>query len=76
MTTRYLSRVLTDAEGNDVHPGDTVAVQYQRGYATGVYLGVANERNYPAVVRLSGGVTVKVWRAADWVRAGKKEGDA
>ena len=76
MTTTYLPRELHDAEGNDVHPGDTVVVQYQRGYAQGVYLGVANERNHPAVVWLSGGVTVKVWRNADWVKVGNKEGNA
>ena len=37
MTYKYLHRVLTDAEGADVHPGDRVVVQYQRGYAEGVY---------------------------------------
>lgn len=72
----YLPRVLTDANGADVRPGDLVVVQYQRGYAQGVYLGVRDERNYPAIVRLSGGETVRVWKNTKWVRVEYKQGDA
>ena len=69
----YLARVLTDAEGADVHPGDVVRLP---DGAVGVCIGVANERNHPAVVWVRPGVTVRVYRNTEWVRVGKKEGDA
>lgn len=75
MTTPYLPRVLTDANGADVHPGDLVVVQWQKGYAQGVYLGVRDERNYPAIVRLSGGLTVRVWKNVEWTKVEYKLGD-
>jgi hypothetical protein len=76
MTSGYLPRVLTDAEGADVHPGDRVVVQHQRGHAEGVYLGVRRlaVRGHPAVVSL-GNHEIYIWRSADWVRVGDKQGE-
>jgi len=75
MTSGYLHRVLTDAEGADVHPGDRVVVKYQRGYAEGVYLGTRSLAmgGYPAVVDF-GNHRIYIWRSADWVRVGGKQG--
>ena len=78
MTTEYLARDLHDADGATVRPGDRVAVwlRSRRVRYDGVYLGVSNERDYPAVVRTTQGVLVKVWKSGEWRRIGEnKQGD-
>jgi hypothetical protein len=45
-----------------------VTVTFGAKSAPGVYLGVRDERDYPAVVRLSSGATVRVWRSGEWTR--------